>query len=43
MTSVEFVIQIVKKAAKLASEAEARRREGFTSINIFVSRRRYPS
>jgi hypothetical protein len=24
---VEFVIQILKKAAKLASEAEARRRE----------------
>jgi hypothetical protein len=39
---VEFVIQILKKAAKLASEAEARRREA-TSINIFVSRRRYPS
>jgi hypothetical protein len=34
---VEFVIQILKKAAKLASEA------GFTSINIFVSRRRYLS
>jgi hypothetical protein len=26
---VEFVIQILKKAAKLASEAEARRREAF--------------
>jgi hypothetical protein len=46
---VEFVIQILKKATKLASEAEARRQEawaraqGFTSINIFVSRRRYLS
>ena len=40
---VEFVIQILKKAAKLASEAEARRREawaGAQEINIFVSRRR---
>jgi hypothetical protein len=27
--SVEFVIQILKKAAKLASEAEARRREAW--------------
>jgi hypothetical protein len=27
---VEFVIQILKKAAKLASEAEARRREAWT-------------
>ena len=26
---VEFVIQILKKAAKLASEAEARRREAW--------------
>jgi hypothetical protein len=30
---VEFVIQILKKAAKLASEAEARRREEI-SISI---------
>jgi hypothetical protein len=29
---VEFVIQILKKAAKLASEAEARRREISISI-----------
>jgi hypothetical protein len=28
---VEFVIQILKKAAKLASEAEARRREAWPS------------
>jgi hypothetical protein len=28
-TDVEFVIQILKKAAKLASEAEARRREAW--------------
>ena len=29
MRAVEFVIQILKKAAKLASEAEARRREAW--------------
>jgi hypothetical protein len=28
---VEFVIQIMKKAAKLASEAEARRREAWAA------------
>jgi plastocyanin domain-containing protein len=32
ITVVEFVIQILKKAAKLASEAEARRREISISI-----------
>jgi hypothetical protein len=40
---VEFVIQILKKAAKLASEAEARRREAWAGSFIFVSRRRYLS
>jgi hypothetical protein len=29
---VEFVIQILKKAAKLASEAEARRREAWAGV-----------
>jgi hypothetical protein len=35
MLAVEFVIQILKKAAKLASEAEARRREEI-SISIVL-------
>lgn len=30
---VEFVIQILKKAAKLASEAEARRREAWAGVD----------
>jgi hypothetical protein len=31
---VEFVIQILKKAAKLASEAEARRREAWAGARV---------
>jgi hypothetical protein len=34
---VEFVIQILKKAAKLASEAEARRREAWAGEEIAIS------
>jgi hypothetical protein len=38
MELVEFVIQILKKAAKLVSEAEAHRREAWVSpIHIRVS------
>jgi hypothetical protein len=33
--TVEFVIQILKKAAKLASEAEARRREAWTGAQRY--------
>jgi hypothetical protein len=33
---VEFVIQILKKAAKLASEAEARRRTGLVSCESYA-------
>jgi hypothetical protein len=32
INTVEFVIQILKKAAKLASEAEARRREAWAGF-----------
>jgi hypothetical protein len=32
---VEFVIQILKKAAKLASEAEARRREAVLGFHLY--------
>jgi hypothetical protein len=32
---VEFVIQILKKAAKLASEAEARRREAWAGKLVY--------
>jgi hypothetical protein len=31
---VEFVIQILKKVAKLASEAEARRREAWAGAQL---------
>ena len=34
---VEFVIQILKKAAKLASEAEARRREAWAAGDIYLN------
>jgi hypothetical protein len=34
---VEFVIQILKKAAKLASEAEARRREAWAGAQRYGS------
>ena len=33
---VEFVIQILKKAAKLASEAEARRREAWAGAQLRI-------
>jgi hypothetical protein len=34
---VEFVIQILKKASKLASEAEARRREAWAGGDIYLN------
>jgi hypothetical protein len=37
MSIVEFVIQILKKAAKLASEAEARRREAWAGAHLFIT------
>jgi hypothetical protein len=36
LSIVEFVIQILKKAAKLASEAEARRREAWAGGDIHL-------
>jgi hypothetical protein len=33
---VEFVIQILKKAAKLASEAETRRQEAWAGVMVVI-------
>jgi hypothetical protein len=37
LARVEFVIQILKKAAKLASKAEARRREAWTGAQRWIT------